>query len=148
MKRKLLYALPAIAWMILILMLTLQPGEVSSDLSGGIVSYLYNYVQALNIPLSINQFHFLIRKTAHVSEYFILGLLVFVALKPYKISFQRQLLIVLLFGIAFASVDEFIQTFVPGRVGAITDVLIDSVGVMLSLGLVSIVQRLRRESKV
>ncbi len=148
MKTKLLYALPALLWMGVILSLTLQPAETSSQLSGGIVSYLYSFVELLRISLSMEQFHFIVRKAAHVSEYFILGLLVFVALKPYTMTFQRKMLIVLLFGIAFASVDEFIQTFVEGRVGAVMDVLIDSVGVMLSLALVSIVQRFRRESKV
>ena len=148
MKTKLLYALPALLWMGVILSLTLQPAETSSQLSGGIVSYLYSFVELLRISLSIEQFHFIVRKTAHVSEYFILGLLVFVALKPYTMTFQRKMLIVFLFGIAFASVDEFTQTFVEGRVGVFTDVLIDSVGVMLSLALVSIGQRFRRESKV
>lgn len=148
MKTKLLYALPALLWMGVILSLTLQPAETSSQLSGGIVSYLYSFVELLGISLSMEQFHFIVRKTAHVSEYFILGLLVFVALKPHTMTFQRKMLIVFLFGIAFASVDEFIQTFVPKRVGAISDVLIDSVGVVLSLLVVFVYQKSRRESTV
>jgi VanZ family protein len=40
-----------------------------------------------------------------------------------------------LIAIAYAASDEFHQTFVEGRHGAVTDVLIDSAGVLIAVAL-------------
>ena len=69
-----------------------------------------------------------LRKCAHVTEYAILGFLLFRAI-------GRELP-ALLVGIAYAATDELHQHFVPGRHASPVDVLIDTVGLVIGTILV------------
>lgn len=138
MKSKLLHALPLILWMGVIITFTLQSGEVSGNLSGTITLKLFGIVEYFKLPINFKTFHWIIRKAAHVSEYVVFGLLAFYACKPYVLSFKNQIVLVFLLGVMFAGVDEFIQTFIPHRAGQVTDVLIDSLGVLKAILLVSL----------
>lgn len=76
---------------------------------------------------------FLERKGAHVSEYFILTLLMLETLKD-KLKNTKQLL----FGggvlsLAYAASDEFHQSFIFGRTSKWSDVGIDAIGIGLAL---------------
>lgn len=148
MLKRIVFLIPAIIWMIVIISLTLQTGDVSGGLSGGITIFLYNIIEGLGLSISMDNLHLLIRKLAHFSEYFILGLLVFLALTPYKISFKQKLLVVLCVGVGFAIIDETIQLFIPGRAGSIFDVAIDSLGVLLSIFIVNVWFSLRKKLEV
>jgi VanZ family protein len=75
----------------------------------------------------------LLRKLAHVAEYAVLGLLLLRAL-------GRELPAVAI-GIAYAVTDEVHQTFVGGRHGAAYDVVIDAVGVLLGIYVLSRIAR-------
>ena len=68
---------------------------------------------------------FIIKKTAHVTEYAILFWLTYRANK----SFKYSLIICLLFALS----DEWHQTITPGREGTLRDVGFDSLGTLLSL---------------
>src|SRR5882762_6350 len=80
-----------------------------------------------------------VRKCAHLTEYAILGLLVWRALRrpfrndtrPWQWSHVRLALLIV---ILYAASDEFHQTFVPSREGSVWDVLIDTSGAALALG--------------
>ena len=63
-----------------------------------------------------------LRKLAHAAEYAVLGLLLVRAIGHAWLSVAL--------GIAYAASDELHQHFVPGREGALLDVLVDSVGVV------------------
>jgi VanZ family protein len=66
-----------------------------------------------------------LRKIAHVVEYAILGALLFRATGRARVAFGL--------GVLYAMTDEFHQTFVPGRVGAAHDVVIDAAGIALGV---------------
>jgi VanZ family protein len=66
-----------------------------------------------------------LRKLAHAAEFALLGLLLARALGRDRIAFAL--------GVAYAVSDELHQHFVPGRVGAPLDVVIDAVGVGLGV---------------
>ena len=68
----------------------------------------------------------MIRKIAHVTEYFILGILVISLL--YDFNINKKATISILICIIFATMDEFHQLFVDGRTGRFVDVIIDSIG--------------------
>ena len=70
-----------------------------------------------------------LRKCAHVTEYAILGFLLFRAI-------GREVP-ALLVGIAYAATDELHQHFVRGRHASPVDVLIDTVGLLIGTILVS-----------
>jgi VanZ family protein len=73
-----------------------------------------------------------LRKAAHAGEFAVLGFLLLRALGRELPAFAA--------GIAYAATDELHQTFVPGREGAVLDVLVDAVGVAVG---VYVARRLR-----
>ena len=79
------------------------------------------------------QSQFYIRKTAHFTEYFLLGISVAFPLYVYGL---RGIWLVICAGgfcIAFAGLDEFHQSFIDGRSPQRRDVFIDSCGVMVGV---------------
>jgi VanZ family protein len=66
-----------------------------------------------------------LRKIGHAAEFALLGALLARALRRGTLAFAL--------GVAYAVSDEVHQHFVPGRVGAWYDVLIDAVGVALGV---------------
>lgn len=80
----------------------------------------------------------LLKKTAHISEFGILFMLLFRAL---KLSLKENNYNILAYKAVFISVvyafsDEFHQRFTPGRTSTIRDVVIDTIGIILSAVLI------------
>ena len=71
--------------------------------------------------------------TAHFSIYAALGLSVISLTFTYDIKNKKRILITLISGVLYAISDEIHQTFIPGRSGQVTDVMIDSAGIILSI---------------
>ena len=95
------------------------------------VIFTFSSIPSLGTGLGV--WDTILRKGAHMTEYAILGLLLFRA-------FGRELPALAL-GIAYAITDEIHQHFVRGRHASPIDVLIDTVGVAIGL----LVFRLLRE---
>ena len=76
-------------------------------------------------------YDFILRKAAHVTEYFVLAFLLYRALKNtcYLKGFCLPFFLGVL-GLAYAITDEVHQVFIAGRHGAPRDVLIDMVGII------------------
>lgn len=72
---------------------------------------------------------FALRKVAHFSEYALLCTLWFRALREY-LSLDRALALGVVLALAYATTDEFHQTFVGGRVGTWHDIVIDVAGAL------------------
>ena len=120
-----IYTCLTIAWILFIFSFSMQSGEESSQISGGIVLQ----VLAILFPQGFayaEQLEFLIRKLAHFAEYFVLGVLVLKTLKQARCP--RQVIGGLIICVLVASCDETIQLFSGGRSGKVVDVLLDSVG--------------------
>lgn len=85
-------------------------------------------------PEQVTMVHGIIRKAAHVTEYFILGLLLFRALRVSSSEVWRwQWSLLAVVGVAlWALGDEFHQSFVPIRTASMTDVAIDTAGGILA----------------
>ncbi|MFH1671462.1 MAG: VanZ family protein [Candidatus Portnoybacteria bacterium] len=79
-----------------------------------------------------NQWDFILRKLAHIAEYAVLTFLLVRALGNYQINKSKLILWSFFLAILYAVSDEYHQTFILGREGAIRDVLIDSIGVVLA----------------
>ncbi|MFA5126932.1 MAG: VanZ family protein [Patescibacteria group bacterium] len=108
-KNQIIYFLLAVLWGCLIFYLSSQP-----DLKSGLPS----------------AWDFILRKLAHLTVFAILAFLLAASFtkksKPY-------LLFVILAAIMYAFTDELHQLSVPGRVGSIRDIFIDSFGVGLGI---------------
>lgn len=120
---------------------SLQPGTDSGSLSKNITQMILDVLSYINVSFDFDAFHHFIRKLAHFSEYAILGNLVMLALHSKPLLKTIQLNYVL-FLILPASIDESIQHFIPGRYGAITDVLIDMSGFLFGSLLVYVIVKL------
>ena len=80
-------------------------------------------------PETLDTAHYFIRKSGHVTEYFIFSLLV---LRAFRYGHKGMRLVWALGAIgvaaAYAALDEYHQSFVPGRTAAFADVLLDTAG--------------------
>lgn len=83
---------------------------------------------------TLDSLHQLIRKLAHVTEFAILALLLGRAVLRVERTWPELAARVVPAAVAWAAIDEFHQTFVPGRAGALSDVLLDSLGVLIGFG--------------
>jgi len=77
----------------------------------------------------------ILRKIAHVMEFLILGFLLVRALGHGQPTSSRQAALAITLALLYAASDEFHQTFVPGRTGLPTDVVIDAIGVIAGVWL-------------
>lgn len=69
-----------------------------------------------------------IRKLAHFGEYAVMGVLVYLIWRPWLQRGKRLYFLILIWVFLSAAADEFHQTFVPGRYGSFTDVMLDTAG--------------------
>ena len=132
---------------IILIIFSNQQSSDSANTSGRfieIVMKIFNknisdeQIQALQLP---------IRKLAHFTIYAIGGLLVALLINQYKISTLRKVIYSQTFMTLYAITDEVHQYFIPGRVGIITDVLIDSAGAFLSILVVMLILKNRHMFK-
>lgn len=123
-----------IVWMIIIFLFSNQTASKSQSVSDGFTLKLVDCFSTIlnkNLDASdkakiVKKLIFFIRKCAHFTEYFILGLLVFLNLDAYHCN--RKLLFSILFCFLYACTDEFHQIFLDGRTANFLDVLIDTFG--------------------
>lgn len=155
--------LAVVAWCTFIFVMSSQPADDSTELSMGVVRHIIGFIvpgydqmspadqlywqQALDHP---------VRKTAHFLEYAVLGALMMNAvvqvmgaggaeqapsqetpeeedahhLPPF---FSKPPFVAWVLATAFAAGDEVHQIFVPGRAGMVSDILIDSAGVLVGV---------------
>ena len=146
--KKLIFIIGTMLWTAVIFTFSLQPGEVSGELSGSILEMLLgNFMPGvLESPERLELFHFILRKCAHFTEFLILGVLSSGALKYMKLRYKG--LMAMGYCIAVASVDETLQRFITGRAGRVQDVLIDSAGALTGiLAIIFLVKQKTRRSK-
>nr|MCR4586379.1 VanZ family protein [Lachnospiraceae bacterium] len=82
-----------------------------------------------------------VRKTAHFTEYAVLAVLLAGALDAEDKKRRAIFLQAVAIAALYAASDEFHQTFVPGRAGKISDVLIDSAGAVAGAAIVIALRR-------
>ncbi len=79
----------------------------------------------------IDKFVVIVRKGAHFTIYFILGLLLLSFIKEFRVLNYKSLLLAIIIAFLYACSDEVHQLFVNGRSGKILDVLLDTLGAMV-----------------
>lgn len=125
-------------WMITIFVFSNQKATTSTEKSHSFIrNTIVNIYKIFDrdassekIELIVDKYDFPVRKIAHFTEYFILGLLVCLTLKAYKID---NIYIMILICFIYACSDEFHQLFVLGRSAQIIDVILDSFGSVLAI---------------
>jgi VanZ family protein len=90
----------------------------------------------LNFVVFVDWWEYLIRKLAHFFEFGVLSFLIFRILsQTEKRHVYWNLFWAFAFTVLYAISDEYHQTFIHGRTGTYTDVLIDSAGALLAIWL-------------
>jgi VanZ family protein len=100
-------------------------------------------------PSQIVYAHFIVRKTAHFTEY---ALLAFLAARALSVSSKRLLrrgwfLISLLLIVIYALVDEYHQSYVATRTASVYDSLIDMAGGLTALSLYAFWRRRKAKAE-
>lgn len=139
--------IPALCLMYMIFSFSAQDGATSSALSYK-VSYkivetgaavLGENLEPYQIDSLATRFHGLVRKLAHMTEYFALAVAVSF---PFYVYGLRGIWLMLVAGficVAFACGDEYHQSFIAGRSPSKRDVAIDSFGVFWGIILARII---------
>ena len=78
--------------------------------------------------LYIKKYAIYIRKTAHFTLYFLLGLFYISFLNEFNLDNKKLFIYTIIFIFIYACSDEIHQLFISGRSGEILDVLIDTLG--------------------
>lgn len=138
--KKVIRWLPVLLWMGIIFYLSAQPAKESSELSSVVMNWLLVLVENW-LAVDESFFHFVVRKGAHLSAYFILAVLTMFAVETSFSQKRIQAGVVFVICVLYAMSDELHQLFVPGRSGQISDVGIDAVGAILGIGIYIIVQK-------
>ena len=116
-----------------------QNAKESSGVSGKITEAVLKnieYVQKLEKNEKEKVYHraeSVIRKIAHFSIYTVVGILLIAICSTYKIKEIKGIGISFILGVIYATSDEIHQSFIPGRSAQITDVMLDSLGVLFGI---------------
>ena len=139
-KRKIISWLAVILWLVLIFILSAQPVLKSNGLSKSIAEKVIKIIKKISPDknISLGRFNHYLRKTAHFFFYMILGILMMNVLKMMKVKGVKRIALALLICVLCAMLDEFHQLFVPGRGAQVKDVIIDSIGAIVGIGLYGI----------
>lgn len=142
--KKILSWTVVILWMVLIFILSSQIAEESRQLSTGITEIIIKTIKNIipNADFDIGYLNYIVRKNAHFIAYLVLGLLSLIALKRSGVYGYRSLVYALGICILYAISDEVHQLFVPGRGGQIKDVIIDSAGASVGIGIYLLICKL------
>lgn len=132
--KKVLWTSALIIWMIVIFIFSNQNGEKSQKTSDGLIKNVVNIVYQINNKeltkekeeQLIESTSLIVRKMAHFTVYFILGIISYFTLKSYQI--QNIVFYSILICVLYACSDEIHQLFSAGRSGKILDVCIDTLG--------------------
>ena len=121
-----------IAWMAVISLLSTEPFSAANTnhYIDPVLRFFFPHLRQADFVLA----HTIIRKTAHVTEFFILGSLLYWAFRRGRWPRWRAawMLQALAAAVLYSLLDEFHQAFVPNRTPSLLDSGIDSLGAALS----------------
>ena len=139
--KKIIFAIMTILWVAVIFSFSLQPGDVSGDISGSFLRKVLEWFapgvfeKLETMPQEqLDILHTVLRKCAHFTEFAVLGVLSSLTLFQTKVS--RRVLMAMVFCLVIASMDETLQLFVDGRAGRFVDVMIDESGALAGIAVI------------
>ena len=131
-----------------------QNAETSGGISQKVTKYIIKIIPQLqkleNMQKEkiINQIEKIVRKIAHFTIYTLVGFLLMSLMITYKMKEMNQIGMSLIIGLVYASSDEIHQAFIPGRSAQLTDVILDTIGVLAGIFIsILLVEIFRKFSK-
>ena len=143
-------------WIIIIFSFSSQSGADSTITSNSVTDIGIKLVENITnkefsdkeIENIQDNMRFIIRKSAHFTEYLILGLILINLLRKYYKLNYKVIISAILLCMLVASCDEFYQLFIGGRTGKFSDVLIDTSGSSVGIIIYSIIYKLVNRKRV
>lgn len=137
--KRIIYTTLLLIWMLVIFLFSNQNADNSQSTSDRVANFIIDVVEVItNKDISdddrnsfIEDSSFIIRKTAHFTIYFILGILTYLTLASYQIS--NKIIFSIIFCLLYACSDEIHQMFSDGRTFKLLDILIDSIGASIGI---------------
>lgn len=121
---------------------SMVPGSGSSEMSLSVLELVQGALRSLGLPFEWVT-NFLIRKTAHFTEYACLGVCVSNAFDARRAIAPASLVATALALVLVPSIDETIQLFTPARAGMLADVALDCCGAAFGVLVRTIWARMR-----
>lgn len=113
---------------------SLQIADVSEGASGRVLGILQGILRHLGLPGAADRLTMhIVRKLAHFCEYTLEGFLLMLCMRVYTRNYIWHISVPLLGGVLTALADETIQIYSPGRSSQVTDVWLDSAGVLAGI---------------
>ena len=126
------YWFPAFAWVAVVLAAStdLFSARHTGAILAAVLTWMFGHMDAR----TFETVHFLVRKSAHFTEYAILSVLFFRAARGGLAGFWRMrwALLGLAISLSVAILDEWHQSFVPSRTSSARDVLLDLCGALFA----------------
>ena len=125
-----------------------QNSETSSGLSRKVTNFVVEIIPSIKNMQEpekenvVDRIESVVRKIAHYSIYTIVGILLMSLMSTYKLKELDRIAVSLIIGVIYASTDEIHQAFVPGRGPLVTDVILDSIGVLTGICIVLLVYKI------
>ena len=128
--KKVLSLILLVFWMGLIFSLSNKNGEASGDMSSKLIKnvvVIFTNIEEDSKEMQdiVNKYSFLVRKSAHFFEYFVLAILTVNMFSSFGIR-RNICFYASIFCIIYAITDEVHQLFIDSRSGQISDVILDS----------------------
>lgn len=146
---RIISAAAVVALMVLIFIFSAQNADASSHTSGSVIKSAAKTFNKDFVNFTVEKqdeivasWQLAVRKTAHFSEYALLGFLTANALRTYGLKQYLKALLPPLICFAYAFGDELHQYFVPGRACRFTDMLIDTSGAIVGTLLFAVLFKL------
>lgn len=98
-------------------------------------------------PEKASDIRHIVRKSAHFTFYMLLGIFTFLTLYEFTYALGFSLLLGQIVTMILAGIDEYHQSFVPGRSMELTDVLIDGTGALLGIMMFYLFLKSKRKRK-
>lgn len=130
-KKKLIKWIILFSWLLVIFMFSHE--QNSGSVTKEIISTTISIKEEPKTEPLLDGINFIVRKSAHITEFIILTLILFSLTSEYTKNEKKIIIISVIVCILFAAGDELHQYFVPGRSALVTDVLIDSIGALIAL---------------
>ncbi|MFC5649848.1 VanZ family protein [Paenibacillus solisilvae] len=138
MNQRWVYWCLVISWCTLVFIITSSPAATSENTSSIIRA------ETNAPPITVHKLDFGIRKTAHVTMFGVLAILVLLAIWGWK----NALIKAWVFATFYGATDEIHQIFETGRTPTVSDVFIDSTGAFAALLFFYLLRKIIIKSKL
>lgn len=143
---KRIWTAAVIVCVLLIFHNSLTPADLSSQQSGWVLETIWKVLGWLGLDGTWVT-EFMVRKTAHFTEYTVLGILLWNCIRSWRPPVRLWLAVHAWLGVLIPLTDETFQLFTDGRSGEVADVWLDAAGVCFGTVIAVVLWKILRRKR-